>query len=231
MPAPAAGLVLDGEHHAIGWHRKSGETSQRSWRQLRCGVLAVLAFAGACAIAMLARDTHTVEMLAWINYHGDGQLGYNGLRTTMPGEVAYATPTSATPLFVPGRGMVAPYPMPYTGMIHRARAMTVVQQPAIRLSTTTSFSDSPAVLPGQQHLATPADADAAALSSAAAGSWQLRPSTMMQPSTTMNGIYSNIGAPTSQWYSSAPTPQLQLAPPAYMHPQVSCVLLYHVSLF
>jgi len=228
MPAPAAGLVLHGEHHAIGWYRKSRETSQRSWRH---GVLAVLAFAGACAIAMLARDTHTAEMLAWINYHGDGQLGYSGLRTTMPGEVAYATPTSATPLFVPGRGMVAPYPMPYTGMIHRARAMTVVQQPAIRLSTTTSFSDSPAVLPGQQHLATPADADAAALSSAAAGSWQLRPSTMMQPSTTMNGIYSNMGAPTSQWYSSAPTPQLQLAPPAYMHPQVSCVLLYYVSLF
>ena len=182
-------------------------------RQRRHAALAVLALAAAaCASAAVAanggRRPRPGELLAWLNAHGDGQLGYSGLRTTVPDEVLWKAPYSATPLAIPGEGVsVAPYPMPYTGWIHRARPLLVAHHPAIRLQQTTTFSDTPAgPIAGAPQLGAP----------------QLQGS----PLGVLAGAAGAVAAPVAPVAAATwPGAQAGLAtawtgqPPAYMHPQ------------
>ena len=134
------------EHEAVSAHRRfnSGDMSGLA---CRCVSLSVLAVAATCAV-FSASDERATSLLGWMNSHYDSQLGYSGLRTIVPGEVAYKGPWSATPLAIPGQHeIVSPYPMPYMGWVHRARPLVVMQHPAIRKTTTTSFSDEPSAPP------------------------------------------------------------------------------------
>jgi len=130
---------------AAAGHGRGARTTECA-PAVRRASLAILSVAVICAVVSVARagdGSRPAELLGWLNTHYDSQLGYSGLRTTVPADVAYKTPWSATPLGIPGEGAVSPYPMPYTGFIHRARPSVVMQQAAIRQTTTTSFSDTP----------------------------------------------------------------------------------------
>ena len=207
---------------AVAAHRRPGTAEEGCGRRrARHVALAVLAVAAACACAAIADgdrvDRSRYGMLAWLNAHGDGQLGYSGLRTTVPSEVLYKSLNSVTPLSIPGVGPVAPYPMPYTGVVHRAWPTAFVHNPAIRLQTTTSFSDSPA-----------------GPVAAAQGAPQL----LGSPLTVMEGAATGTtGAPPQppvvatafQGAEAGLAAAWSVQPPAYMHPQFLGVVPTTVS--
>ena len=166
--------------------------------------LAVLSMAAVCAVAYVdtARDgRRQAELLSWLNAHYDSQFGYSGLRTTVPADVVYKTPWSATPLGIPREGVaVAPFPMPYAGGIHRAQPKVVMSRPAIRQTTTTTFSDSP---------------NAPVMAAAPAA---LKPVGAQMPEYAASGWSS----PSSTYSASAFSPAGELAEstvPSFMHPQ------------
>lgn len=227
------GLEEVGDQMELCAHRRAlGQTGvqSRGRSYVRRVTLVVLAVAGACAVASVMKEgERSSEMLGWMNFHGDGQLGYSGLRTTVPSEVMYKTPTSATPLYIPGEGVrVAPYPMPYTGVVHRARPFVMMQHPAIRLSTTTSFSDSPsAPLEGSPLGTLAAGSMLPAMTAPAA----VMPAQVVMPGQTVGTIWNSypsyllsatiLGSlpGATRWLKTPYQPQMMATPPAYMDPQ------------
>jgi hypothetical protein len=201
---------------AVAAHRRPSTADEGCGRRhARHVALGALAVAAACACAAVADggrgDRRGYAMLAWLNAHGDGQLGYSGLRTTVPSEVLYKSLYSDTPLSIPGLGPVAPNPMPYTGVIHRAWPMVAVRNPDIRMQTTTSFSDSQG-----------------GLVAAAQGAPQL----LGSPLTVMAGAATGaIVAPVTQpsFVAAAFHGAQAGQPPAYMHPQFLGVVPTTVS--
>ena len=140
---------------AVAAHRRPApDRPGAACRGVSLVVLTLAACTATCAVSRQARHgggaaQHTaLAALAqqWINSHSDSMLGYSGLRTVMPGEVAYKTPWSATPLAMQtasGQSLaVLPYPMAAFAGMERARPFPVYGA-AIRQQTTTSFSDTP----------------------------------------------------------------------------------------
>ena len=208
--------------HAVAHRRPLTAAEWFGRRHARHVTLAALAVAAVCACAAVADgdrvDRSRDAMLAWLNAHGDGQLGYSGLRTTVPSEVLYKSLYSATPLSIPGLGPVAPNPMPYTGVIHRAWPSSVVQNPAIRLQTTTSFSDSPdgpvaAAQGAPQLLGSPLTVMAGAATGTTGAP-------VMQPPVVAAAFHGAQAGLAAAWAGQ---------PPAYMHPQFLGVVPTTVS--
>ena len=150
---PAGGLKR--RMDAVAAHRRPApDRPGAACRGVSLVVLTLAACTATCAVSRQARHgggaaQHTaLAALAqqWINSHSDSMLGYSGLRTVMPGEVAYKTPWSATPLAMQtasGQSLaVLPYPMAAFAGMERARPFPVYGA-AIRQQTTTSFSDTP----------------------------------------------------------------------------------------
>lgn len=187
---------------------------------VRRASLAILSVAVVCAVVLVARagdGRRPDDLLGWLDTHYDSQLGYSGLRTTVPADVAYKTPWSATPIGIPGEGAVSPYPMPTTFFIHRALPSVVMQQPAIRQTTTTSFSDTPTA-PGAG--VTGASPVVSPLASALPSSPPLVRPAAQYAAAGWNTYWTQ---PSSTYVPSAFAPGGQLlagrVPPGYMHPQ------------